>query len=179
MNVMECIKARRSVRSFEDKEVEEEKLAQVLEAARLAPSARNLQEWKFIVVRDAKLRQQLAEAACGQGFVGEAPVVIVACAVESGHIMTCGHPSHLIDIAIAVDHMTLAARELGLGTCWIGAFHQDKVRRALGIPASVQVVQLLPLGYPAAWPEARPRKGLDDIVCYDRWEQQVRPDGGA
>jgi nitroreductase len=169
MNVIECIKARRSVRSYADRPVEEEKLNQVLEAARLAPSACNRQEWKFVVVRDEKLRRRLAEAACGQDFVAEAPVVIAACAVDSTHVMTCGHPAHLIDLAIAVDHMTLAARELGLGTCWIGAFHQDKVREVLGIPDSIQVGLLLPLGYPTQWPDARPRKKLADIVCCDGW----------
>jgi len=169
MDVMQAIRQRRSVRLYEDRAVEEEKLQQVLEAGRLAPSARNMQEWKFVVVRDEALRQKLAEAASGQRFVAEAPVVIVACAAEHDHIMSCGHPSHLIDVAIAVDHMTLAARALELGTCWIGAFDQDKVRRILGIPDTVEVVALLPLGYPGRWPEARPRKSLEEIVCYDTW----------
>lgn len=169
MDVFEAISQRRSVRSYQDREVEEDKLQQVLEAGRLAPSARNLQEWKFVVVRDPQLREKLVEAANGQQFVGQAPVVIVACAPQHDHVMSCGHPSHLIDVAIAMDHMTLAACELGLGTCWIGAFNQDKVRRVLGIPDAVEVVQLLPLGYPTAWPDAKPRKSLDEIVCYGRW----------
>jgi len=114
MDVFDAIKARRSVRSYLDRDVEEEKLRQVLEAGRLAPSASNRQEWRFVVVRDAQLRQKLVAAAHGQRFVGEAPVVIVACAVQSDHIMPCGHPSHLIDVAIAIDHMTLAARELAM-----------------------------------------------------------------
>ena len=170
MEVFEAIKGRRSVRSYQDKPVEEEKLRQVLDAGRLAPSASNRQEWKFVVVRDKALRKRLAEAAHGQAFVGEAPVVIVACAVQHEHIMSCGHPSHIVDVAIAIDHMTLAARELGLGTCWIGAFVQPKVRAVLGIPDSVEVIELLPLGYPASWPGARPRRTLDDVACYDRWQ---------
>jgi nitroreductase len=170
MEVFEAIKGRRSVRSYQDKPVEEEKLRQVLDAGRLAPSASNRQEWKFVVVRDKALRKRLAEAAHGQAFVGEAPVVIVACAVQHEHIMSCGHPSHIVDVAIAIDHMTLAARELGLGTCWIGAFEQPKVRAVLGIPDSVEVIELLPLGYPASWPGARPRRTLDDVACYDRWQ---------
>jgi nitroreductase len=143
---------------------------QVLEAGRLAPSASNRQEWKFVVVRDKGLREELVEAARGQEFVGDAPVVIVACAVEHEHIMACGHPCHLIDVAIAVDHMTLAARELGLGTCWVGAFDQDKVRKILGIPESVEVVELLPLGYPKSWPGPKPRRALDEVACYDEWQ---------
>jgi len=169
MDVFDAIKARRSVRSYLDRDVEEEKLRQVLEAGRLAPSASNRQEWRFVVVRDAQLRQKLVAAAHGQRFVGEAPVVIVACAVQSDHIMPCGHPSHLIDVAIAIDHMTLAARELGLGTCWIGAFDPDEVRRVLGIPGDVEVIELLPLGYPSEWPQARPRKPFEEVVCFDSW----------
>ena len=170
MDVIECIKARRSVRSYEPREVEEGKLQQVLKAGRLAPSASNRQEWKFVVVRDPGLRQRLIAAARGQSFVGEAPVVIVACATSSDHIMPCGHPSHLVDLAIAIDHMTLAARELGLGTCWIGAFDQKAVRDVLGIPKSVAVIELLPMGYPTSWPSARPRKPLAEVVSYDSWE---------
>jgi len=170
MEVYDCIKSRRSVRSYAKKDVEEEKLTQVLEAARLAPSASNRQNWKFIVVRDKSLRALLAEAAYAQTFIGEAPVVIVACATKSDHIMPCGHASHLIDVAIAVDHMTLAARELGLGTCWIGAFKHDEVKQVLGIPGPVQVVALTPLGYPTSWPRPTPRKSLDEVVCYDGWK---------
>ena len=169
MNLFEAIEERRSVRSWAEREVEEEKLRQVMEAARLAPSARNLQEWKFVVVRDAALREQLIEAANGQRFVGEAPVVIVACAVEHDHVMSCGHPSSLVDVSIALEHIALAARALGLGTCWVGAFDQDKVRGVLGIPDSVQIVELMPLGYPASWPDARGRKAPDEVVCYDGW----------
>ena len=169
MDVCEAIRQRRSVRSYEDREVEEEKLRQVLEAGRLAPSASNRQEWKFVVVRDAELRRKLAAAAKDQQFVGEAAVVIAACAVDHDHIMSCGHPCFLIDVAIAVDHMTLAACELGLGTCWIGAFDQRQARDILGIPDSVEVVALLPLGYPTAWPDAKPRKSLDEAVCFDTW----------
>ncbi|MGD2175716.1 MAG: nitroreductase family protein [Candidatus Brocadiaceae bacterium] len=169
MEVFEAIKRRRSVRSYRDTDVEQEKLEQVLEAGRLAPSASNRQEWRFVVVRDAELRRQLIDAANGQQFVGQAPVVIVACAAEHDHLMPCGHPSFLVDVAIAIDHMTLAARELGLGTCWIGAFDPAEVRRILGIPDTVEVVELLPLGYPTDWPEPRARMGRDDIIYRDRW----------
>ena len=170
MDLFDTIRERRSIRSYVDREVEEEALGQVLEAGRLAPSAGNRQEWKFVVVRDPALREQLSEAARGQRFVAEAPVVIAACSADHDHVMTCGHASFLIDVAIAVDHMTLAARALGLGTCWVGAFDQHKVRSILGIPDSVQIVQLLPLGYPTDWPEAKSRKDLEECVCYDGWQ---------
>jgi nitroreductase len=123
-----------------------------------------------VVVRDRELRARLATAARDQQFVAEAPVVIAACAVDHDHVMTCGHPSWVVDVAIAIDHMTLAAWELGLGTCWIGAFDQQKVRDALGIPKTVEVIELLPLGYPTDVPGPKPRKEMPDVVCYDTWE---------
>jgi nitroreductase len=171
MDLFEAIGQRRSVRSYQDKKVEEKALTHVLEAAWLAPSAGNRQEWRFVVVRDAELRRRLMEAARGQKFIGEAPVVIATCAPEHGHVMSCGHPSFLVDVAIALEHIALAARALGLGTCWVGAFEQGAVRAVLGIPDSVEVVQLMALGYPTDWPEAKERKEFGQVVCYDRWAQ--------
>ncbi|MFP4028010.1 MAG: nitroreductase family protein [Candidatus Brocadiia bacterium] len=169
MNVIDAICERRSVRSYEDREVEEEKLEQVLDAGRRAPSANNRQNWKFIVVRDADLRAKLVEAANGQKFVGQAPVVIAACATSTDHVMSCGHPDYLVNLAIAIDHMTLAACELGLGSCWIGAFDQQKVTDLLNIPDEASVVELLPLGYPAVEPGQKSRKSLEEVVSYDGW----------
>jgi nitroreductase len=169
MDLFEAISQRRSVRSYQDKPVEEQKLTQVMEAARLAPSASNRQEWRFVVVQDAALRRRLMKAAHDQQFIADAPVVIAACAVEHDHIMSCGHPSFLVDLSIALEHIALAARALGLGTCWVGAFEQRLVRDALGIPDSVEVVELMALGYPVSWPGPRARKTRDEIVCRDRW----------
>ncbi|MFZ2470807.1 MAG: nitroreductase family protein [Methanothrix sp.] len=168
MNLMQAIRARRSIRDFQDRSVEEEKLLAVLEAGRLAPSARNLQDWRFIVVRDAATRQRLAEAARDQQFVGQAPVVIAACGT-SDLVMTCGQPAYAIDVAVALDHMTLAAASLNLGTCWIGAFYEEKVKEILGVPPEIRVVALLPLGYPAEEPCPRARKNLDEIVAWEHW----------
>ena len=170
MDVYDCIKNRRSVRSYRDTAIEDEKLERVLDAARLAPSANNRQNWKFIVVKDRDLRSRLAEAAKGQRFVAEAPVVIAACATKTDHIMSCGHPSHLVDLAIAIDHMTLAARELGLGSCWIGAFDRESVEKILNVPAGAQVIELLPIGYPTEWPLPTSRKGIDEIISVDSWQ---------
>jgi nitroreductase len=169
MQLMEAIKRRRSVRSYQDRAVEEEKLLRVLEAGRLAPSARNMQDWKFVVIRDQDSRRKLAEAARNQEFVGQAPMVIAACGT-SDYVMTCGQLTYPIDVSIAVDHMTLAAVEEGLGTCWIGAFYEDAVKEILQIPQSIRVVALLPLGYPAAeQAKPTPRKSLKEIVAYDKW----------
>jgi len=170
MKVFEAIKARKSVRSFLDKPVEDYKLMAVLEAGRLAPSADNRQEWRFVVVRDREVRVRLGEAANGQSFVGEAPLVIVACAETDGHVMSCGQPSYPIDVAIALDHISLAAVELGLGTCWIGAFNEKKVKEILGVPDEIRVVELMPLGYPVYKSvKEKSRLPLKRIVKYERW----------
>ena len=165
---MQAIRARRSIRKFLDRPIEEEKLLTILEAGRLAPSARNMQDCRFIVVRDAATRQKLAVAARDQQFVGQAPVVIAACGT-SDLVMTCGQPAYAIDVAIALDHMTLAAASLGLGTCWIGAFYEDKVKEILGVPPEIRVVALMPLGYPAVEPEPRPRNSLDEVIAWEHW----------
>ncbi|HEX9934437.1 MAG TPA: nitroreductase family protein [bacterium] len=169
MDVFDAIRSRRSIRIYSTRPVERGTLETVLEAARLAPSANNRQEWRFVVVQDQETRHKLAIAAKGQGFVGEAPVVIACCAVESGHVMTCGQSAYTIDLAIAIDHITLAARALDLGTCWVGAFYEERVRNVLGIPDSIRVVGLLTLGYPRENPAPRPRKKLEDIVAYETW----------
>jgi nitroreductase len=170
MEVMEAIRLRRSIRGYKDKPVEEEKLNIVLESARLSPSAGNQQERKFIVVRDQATRQKLVDVSFGQKFVGQAPVVIVACATKTEHIMPCEEPSYPIDMAIAIDHVTLSAVEQGLGTCWIGAFSQDVAKKLLNIPENMRVVALLPLGYPEEIPDPRPRKSIGEVVVYEKWE---------
>jgi nitroreductase len=169
MDVSTAIRSRRSIRAFDPREVEEDKLMRVLDAGRLSPSASNRQERRFIVVKDAGKRQHLSEAAKNQKFVAEAPVVIAVCSVEQEYVMACGQPAYPIDTEIAVDHMTLAAVEEGLGTCWIGAFDEKKVKKILNIPANVRVITLLPLGYPSIIPRPTPRKSMDEIVMQEQW----------
>lgn len=169
MELFEAIRKRQSVRKYASKPVEKEKLEQVLEAARLSPSAKNRQERKFIVIQDAELRKQMIEAARGQQFVGDAPVIIACCGLDPEYHMTCGQPADVIDVAIAIDHMTLAAAALGLGTCWIGAFYQDQVKKLLNIPGNVQVVELLTLGYPAQPENKKGRNELRSMICHDKW----------
>jgi nitroreductase len=169
MNVHQAIKTRRSVRNYKPDSVPEEKLKKVLEAGRLAPSAHNEQEWKFMVVKNAEKRKKLAKAALNQEFVGEAPVVIAAVALEPEEVMSSGVPNYAVDLAIAIDHMTLAAVEEGLGTCWVGAFSQEEVKKVLGIPERCKVVVLLPLGFPADKPKPKSRKKLEEIICYENY----------
>jgi nitroreductase len=170
MDVYEAIALRKSVRAFQDKDVPEDVLLRLLNAARLAPSAGNRQEWRFVVVRDPATRRKLAAAARNQTFVGEAPVVLACCAETDGHRMTCGQLCYPIDVAIAMDHLSLCAVAEGLGTCWIGAFHEQQVKETLGIPEEVRVVGLMPLGYPRdPGPAEKKRLPLEAIVKRERW----------
>ena len=169
MDVLDVIQNRRSIRAFKYRTVEEDKIKRVLEAARLSPSAKNLQERFFIVVKDKAKRRALADAAHGQSFVGDAPVVIVACADNTNYTMPCGQLAYPIDTAIAVDHMTLQAVAEGLGTCWIGAFSEEQVKELLNIPDQIRAVALLPIGYPKNTPPHTPRKKFNEITMQDKW----------
>jgi len=169
MEFFECVEKRYSCRSYQDRPVEEEKLERIMEAARLAPSAANRQEWRFITVTDAEKRRRLAEIANNQSFLAEAPVVIAACAAGGEHVMTCGQRSYPIDVAIALEHVALAAADLGLGTCWIGAFKEGPAKELLGVPGEARIVQLMPLGYPADSPRPKTRLHLDEIWMREEW----------
>jgi len=170
MDVSAAVRQRSSVRSYKAMDVEEDKLKKILEAARFSPSASNRQEWKFIVVKNKETKRKLAKAAFGQSFIGEAPVVIVACGTESKSFMACGQPTHTVDVSIACAYMILQAYELGLGTCWIGAFKEDETKKILNIPDHVRVVAMTPLGYPDQPPSQKFRKSLNQIVCFEKYE---------
>ena len=167
MELHEAIRQRYSVRAYQDRPVEEDKLARVLEAARLAPSGSNRQPWKFVVVRDAETRAKLAVACNDQTFVGEAPVVIVGVGLMPDRSMSCDVPGDPVDVSIALEHIALAATAEGLGTCWIGAFKQDEVRQVVGVPETAKVIEVMPLGYPADSPRPKKRKPLEEIVSYE------------
>lgn len=169
MKVLRQIRDRYSVRSYLDKPVEDGKLERVLDAARLAPSARNTQQWRFVVVTDADKRGALAVAANNQDFVAQAPAVIAGCALQPEYLMRCGHPAFLIDLGIAMEHIALQAVEEGLGTCWVGSFYPDQARKILGIPENVAVVELMTLGYPADSAGPKKRLELANIACRERW----------
>ncbi|MFA7677473.1 MAG: nitroreductase family protein [Candidatus Omnitrophota bacterium] len=170
MNVFEAIDKRRSVRNYKNNPVSDENIFKILEAARQAPSASNRQEWRFVVVKDKTSREKLSLAARNQEFISSAPVIIACCAQTDYHCMSCGQLSYVIDLAISIDHMTLAAVELGLGTCWVGAFYEDEVRKILSIPKNIRVVELLTLGYPDNnIGGARNRLDLKDIAFFQKW----------
>jgi len=170
MNIYQTIEKRRSVRVYKEDPVSEKILNKILEAGRLAPSAHNSQEYKFVVVKDAEKRKKLAEAA-DQKFVGRAPIIIIALSLEPDHLLSSGVPAYALDLGIALDHMTLAAVEEGLATCWIGAFSQEKVKRVLNVPPELKVVALLPLGYPDDAPSPKSRKSIEELVCYEEFSE--------
>lgn len=170
MDIYEAIALRKSVRAFTDQDVSEEVLTRLLGAARLAASASNRQEWRYVVLRKPEMRDAISEAAFGQLHVKQAPVVLVCCADTDGHVMPCNQLGYPIDVAIATTHITLCAAAEGLGTCWIGAFDEDQVKRVLSIPPQIRVVALMPLGYPRdPGPVEKTRLPLDTIVKYEQW----------
>lgn len=168
MAVINSIEKRYSCRSYQSEAIEKEVMDTILEAGRVAPSAKNLQDWRFVVVTDEKTRQKLGHAANDQMFIAEAPVIIVACS-ESDYVMRCGQSIGPIDIAIALDHISLQAAELGVGSCWIGSFYPEKVRAILGIPENVQIIELMPLGYPADERKEPSRQPMNEIVSFEKW----------
>ena len=166
MDFYEVLTARCSVRSYDKRPVEEDKLRRVLDAGRIAPSASNRQDWKFIAVQDREILQKLTEA-CEQPWIAQAPVMIAVVGLNN-RIMFCEVPAAPVDCSIAIDHMTLAAVAEGLGSCWIGHFKQDECRQLLGIPAEYQIIQMLTLGYPGETPSKKTdRKSFEEVVCYD------------
>jgi len=167
MEFYEAIRKRYSCRSYIDRPIEKDKLERILEAARLAPSARNCQDWRFVIVTDKKVKAALLEKATSQQFLANS-TIIAACSVNTG-TMSCGQPTASIDVAIALEHIALAATAEGLATCWIGSFKPEGVRQVLGIPENVVVVELMGIGYPADKQPTPKRMSLEEITCYDKW----------
>ena len=166
MPLMETIRDRRSIRSYRPDPVPREKLEYILEAARLAPSWKNQQCWRFIVVTDEEKRRAITK----RSWTAEAPVIVVGCAHPGLSGGNAGQHYYMLDMGIAMEHMVLAAAEQSMGTCWIGGqFDEETVKEELGVPEDVRVVALLPLGYPAEAPDAKDRKPMDEIVSYDKW----------
>ncbi len=171
MNIYEVIDTRLSVRKYKPDEVPDEVLNRGMNALRKAPSAGNNQPWRLIVVEDQSMRKKLSEATVGQEFIGNAPVIIVACGwKDKAYSKMGGYWNSLpVDVTIALDHLTLAAAAEGLGTCWIGDFKENEVKKLLGIPGDVMIISLMSLGFPLVPSKPRPRKDLSEIVCREQW----------
>jgi len=169
MEFTDLIEKRYSVRAYKPDAVDEDKVRQVLEAARLAPTADNRQPFQLLVIRREGREEDLKRIYHRPWFV-QAPLVICACA-RPGHawVRRDGKNYADVDVAIAMDHLVLAAANLGLGTCWVAAFDPAAAREVLHLPADVEPIAFTPLGYPADQPGAKARKALSELVRYEHW----------
>ncbi|HKZ88187.1 MAG TPA: nitroreductase family protein [Candidatus Bathyarchaeia archaeon] len=178
MEFMDVVATRKSVRGYLDKPVEEEKLTKLLEIARLAPSWANKQCCKYIVVKDKTKIQELSGTL--NSWLKQAPVALVACADPKDSGSRNGMDYYMVDVGISMQQLVLAATDMGLGTCWIGAFDEAKVKKTLSIPENVKVVAMTPIGYPTgkegiktklvkAYIGSAKRKPLEDMVHWEKW----------
>ncbi|KYK29247.1 nitroreductase [Thermoplasmatales archaeon SG8-52-1] len=180
MEFKNVIKSRESIRDYSDRKVEDEKINYVLECARFAPSWTNKQCWKFIIVKDKKIINDLSKTSIINRWLKNVPIIIIACGnpKESGYRNDISY--FIVDVSIALEHLVLAATDKGLGTCWIGGFNEKKVKKILGIPDNIRVVALTPLGYPAEKKhiigkiakivtQSKKRKSMDEIIHINKW----------
>jgi len=180
MKFIDVIESRKSTRTYCDKEVEDDKIEYVFECARLAPSWANGQCWRFIVVRDKEKIKSLSKTSIVNRWLRKVPIIIVACGDPTSSGVNNGIDYFAVDVSIAMEHIILAATDVDLGSCWIAAFDEKKVKEILEIPNRIRVVALTPLGYPAQksgisdktikmLARSKKRKNLNEIVRYDKW----------
>ena len=161
MDFMEVVKTRRSIRRYKPDPIPDEILNQILETARIAPSAAHRQPWHFIVVKNPETKKKLEISS----WASEAPVVIVGCGDANVSARW-----YMVDLAIAFEHIVLAAANFGLGTCWMGKLGIDEtIKKVLNIPEHIKVVAITPLGYPAETPGSKARKSMSEIVHYEKF----------
>ena len=166
LEFIELVKMRKSIRRYKPDSIPEEKLNYVLEAARLAPSWKNSQPWRFIIVTKEEVKKKITT----RDWAAEAPIIIVGVADPTISGTRENKQYYLVDMGIAMEHMMLAATEVGLGTCWIGLrFNEEIVKETLKIPEQYQVVAITPLGYPDEKPSPKTRKNAEEIVHRETW----------
>jgi len=169
MDFLELAKKRYSARAYKPDSVEDDKLQKVLEAARLAPTASNRQPFQLIVIHTTGREEELSRIYPSPWFV-QAPIVICACGLPTESWRRRDGKNYCdVDVTIATDHLTLAAADLGLGTCWIGAFDPVAAREIMGLPKEVEPIAFTPLGYPDDQPKEKMRKSIDELVRYEHW----------
>ncbi len=173
MDFFDVISQRRSIRKYKDDPVPRDMIEQIMETARLAPSWHNNQCWRFIVVTDPESKEAVHDAVsdenpCKKGLK-QAPVAILACASPEDSGRRDGKDYYLVDVGIALEHVCLAAKALGLGTCWIGVIDEKLLREKFGVPENFRVVAMTPLGYPDKDPSQRPRKDLSELAFREKW----------
>jgi nitroreductase len=169
MDFLELARARYSVRAYKPDEIEQEKIDQILQVISLAPTAANQQPFRIILIHSTGREEDLRHIYNKDWFV-QAPIIICACGIDrESWRREDGRPTTEIDVAIVMDHITLTAASLGLGTCWIGAFNSAEARNILKIPEYASPVLLCTLGYPADQPKEKERKPLGELIKYENW----------
>jgi nitroreductase len=170
MEFSKLITARYSVRAYTQDKVEEEKLQYVLEAAQMAPTAANRQPFQLIVCQ-TEGREEEFKSVYNREWFSSAPILICVCGIPAeGWVRSFDKENYTrVDTAIVMDHLTLAAADTGLGTCWVAAFNPEAARKILELPDDVEPVAFTPLGYPADEPKPKERKGLSELVRYEKW----------
>jgi nitroreductase len=174
MDLADTIKNRRSIRTYKKQEIPQETINQLIEAARLSPSAGNAQSWAFVIVKKQENKQALSKAALNQRSIVEAAAVFVVCADEERAKESYGDRGKTLyclqDTAAATQNILLTACSLGLGTCWIGAFKEDEVRKIVNAPKEMRPVAIIPVGYPNESPRARTRRPVSEIVHQETFQ---------
>ncbi|OOM79879.1 nitroreductase family protein [Clostridium sp. BL-8] len=175
------IEIRRSIRKYINKPVEDEKIIELLEGARLAPSGNNTQPWRYIIVKSEEMRRKVMEASHNQKWMLTAPIFIICvadirCRIKEEINIDINDNSPqdelkriIRDTSISAGYMLLQANNLGLGVCWVAEFTQEEIRPVLNIPSDKYVVGVITVGYPDEQPKARPRKNFEEIVRYECW----------
>ncbi len=172
LSVFETISNRGTIRRYLDESISQENLIKIIESARFSQSAANRQPWQFIIVTDVSMKKNLSKASRNQESVSTAAAVIVCLANPTEAAKVGPFEGFLIDGSIAIENMVLTSWELGIGSCWIGAYDEKTVKELLGIPENLRVISLLTLGYPNEKPKAKNRKILTDILHYERYGQK-------
>ena len=173
MDTIECIKTRSSIRNYKSNPVPESIFQDILNAGVHAPSAGDVQDWEFVVVRKPGIKKQIAEAALGQDFVANAPVVIVVCSNLEKIERVYGERGvglySIQDTAAATENMLLAAWERGIGSCWVGAFNEERIKEILLIPTNVRPLAIVTMGYPQISFKKQKNRDLSMILHWERW----------
>ena len=173
MDALDAIKSRVSVRKFESKPIPRPVLFRILDSARWAPSAGNLQSWEFVIVEDASIRKKVADACLKQQWIAEAPTVVVVCADTERSAFTYGERGKyfysIVDTATAIENLLIAATSEGIGSCAVAGFEDNTLRLAIGLPEAIAPIAVIPLGYAAEKPSHPQRADLSDILHFDRY----------
>lgn len=173
MDVFECVRTRRSIRKYKDKPVEWDKIVTILEAGRFAPSAGNLQNTKFIVIKDQETRKKVSEAALNQKWMIKAPIHIIVCSEPEKSKRFYGIRGERLytiqDCAAAIENMLLTAHSLGLGACWVGAYEEDALKRIINPPEQAVTHAIITIGYTDEQPVMPPKYRIEHYVFLEKW----------